>query len=127
MRASLGRGNGTERGAGRRLHHARMLSLRRPNGQPSGPLRHDPAVDFTLSPEDADALREVARLSPLEARAYLQDRPELTRRMASWPPEIRLEVCRILWQSFPPEKRDRTLSRRHPGSNLLDLLDAEQP
>jgi hypothetical protein len=81
-------------------------------------------VDFTLSPEDADALRELARLEPADARAWLQDRPELTRRMTSWPPEIRLEVCRILWQSFPPEKRERALNRRHPGSNLLDLLEA---
>lgn len=80
-------------------------------------------MDFTLSPEDADALRELARLSPEDARAYLQDRPELTRKMSEWPPEIRLEVCRILWMSFPPEKRARTLTRRHPGSNLLDLLE----
>ena len=83
-------------------------------------------MDFTLSPEDAEALREMARMPPEDARAYLQDRPELTKRMSAWPPEIRLEVCRILWLSFPPEKRQRTVSRRHPGSNLLDLLQAEQ-
>jgi hypothetical protein len=80
-------------------------------------------VDFTLTPEDADALREVARMDPMDARRYLQDRPELTKRMAAWPPEIRLEVCRILWLSFPPEKREGSLQRKHPGSNLLDLLE----
>lgn len=83
-------------------------------------------MDFELSPEDAAALRELASLPPEQARAYLQDRPELTRRMSSWPPEIRLEVSRILWRSFPQEKRDEARRRKHAGSNLLDLLSDDE-
>lgn len=82
-------------------------------------------MDFTLSPEDAEALRHIAAVDPLEARTYLQDRPELVRRMTAWPPEIRLEVCRILYRSFPETQRDGMQSRRHPGSNLLDMLESE--
>jgi hypothetical protein len=80
-------------------------------------------MEFRLSPEDARHLRRLAALEPGEARAYLQDRPELARAMLAWPPELRLEVCRILLQSFSEEKRAALRSRRHAGSNLLDLLD----
>lgn len=80
-------------------------------------------MDFTLAPEDAVALRHLAAIEPLEARRYLQDRPELARRMTAWPPEIRIEVCRILYRSFPEEQRLRMHERRHDGSSLLDLLE----
>ena len=84
-------------------------------------------MEFTLSVEDAEALRHVASVEPMEARAYLQDRPELVKRMVAWPPEIRLEVCRILYRSFPEAQRRDMESRRHAGSNLLDLLSTEDP
>ena len=79
-------------------------------------------MDFTLTEEDAEVLRHLASVEPGEARAYLQDRPELARRMTNWPPEIRLEVCRILWLSFPADKRDATVARRSGGTDLVDLL-----
>ncbi len=82
------------------------------------------AMDFTLTEDDAQQLRHIASLDPSDARAYLQDRPELARRVSGWPPEIRLEVCRILWQSFPAEKRASANRRRNPGSNLIDLLSS---
>ena len=53
-------------------------------------------MDFTLTEDDAQHLRHIASLEPLEARAYLQDRPDLARRVAGWPPEIRLESIRGL-------------------------------
>jgi hypothetical protein len=80
-------------------------------------------VDFTLDEDDARELRHLAALEPLEARHYLQDRPDLARRMAHWPPELRLEVCRIIYRSFPEDRRERMRHRGTPGSNLLDLLD----
>jgi hypothetical protein len=80
-------------------------------------------VDFTLTWQDAATLRHLASLDPVDARRYLQDRPELYRRMLDWPPELRIEVCRIIYRSFPEAKRERMRSRRDQGSNLfLDLL-----
>ena len=82
-------------------------------------------MDFTLTADDAETLRHLASVEPMEARTYLQDRPELVQRMAGWPPEIRIEVCRILYRSFPEKQRHDMESRRHAGSNLLDLLGSD--
>ena len=82
-------------------------------------------MDFTLTADDAETLRHLASVDPMEARTYLQDHPALVQRMATWPPEIRIEVCRILYRSFPETKRDEMQSRRHLGSNLLDLLESD--
>ena len=78
--------------------------------------------DFRLAPEDAEILRYIASVEPLEARRYLQDRPELARRMTTWPPELRLEICRILYRSFPAETRARHEARREGAGALVDLL-----
>lgn len=86
---------------------------------------HDPSVDFTLSESDAEALRHLAKVTPLEARRYLQDRPELAHRMTGWPPEIRLEVCRILYRSFPEDRRRRLRERRAPWSDLIEQLERD--
>ncbi|MEM7244181.1 MAG: hypothetical protein AAF533_02490 [Acidobacteriota bacterium] len=80
-------------------------------------------MEFQLSPEEAEVLRHLAQVEPREARAYLQDHPELAQRMTNWPPELRLEICRILYQSFDEE----TLAehrKRHPrgSSDLVDQL-----
>jgi len=83
-------------------------------------------VQFTLTEDDAQALRQLASLEPDEARRWLQDRPEVARRVGDWPPEIRIEVCRILFRSFPPEKRDVVVRRRRRGSDLVDLLSADE-
>jgi hypothetical protein len=79
--------------------------------------------DFTLTEDDAAALRHVASIDPLEARHWLQDRPELVQRMVAWPPELRIEICRILYRSFGEESRDGLRARRHAGSSLLDQLE----
>ena len=83
-------------------------------------------MDFALTDGDVEALRHLACIDPLAARHYLQDRPELAKRMASWPPEIRMEVCRIIYRSFGDDRRDGMQTRRHLGSNLLDLLEGEE-
>ena len=82
-------------------------------------------TDFILSPEDADVLRQLASLEPLAARGFLQDRPELARRMTAWPPELRLEVCRIIYRSFPEERRASMTDRRRSATNLLQMLEGE--
>ena len=82
-------------------------------------------MDFSLTGEDVEALRHLASIDPLEARHYLQDRPELAKRMASWPPEIRMEVCRIIYRSFGDDRQNGMQARRHLGSNLVDLLAGE--
>ena len=82
-------------------------------------------MEFTLTEDDARALRHMASLEPAEARRWLQDRPEVARRVADWPPEIRIEVCRIIFRSFPPAKREVVASRRRRGSDLVDLLQGD--
>ena len=82
-------------------------------------------MDFQLSPEDAEILRHLASVEPREARAYLQDRPEVARRMTSWPPEIRIEVCRILYRSFDGKQQDTLRTRRNSWSDLIELLESE--
>ncbi len=79
-------------------------------------------MEFTLTPEEADALRHMAAVEPLEARTWLQDRPELAKRMLSWPPELRLEVSRILLMSFDLERRQALRDRSRGSIILSDLL-----
>jgi hypothetical protein len=79
-------------------------------------------MEFTLTPEDAENLRHLASIEPREARSWLQDRPELAMRMTGWPPEIRIEVCRIIYRSFDDGQRAGLDQRRAPWSDLLDLL-----
>jgi hypothetical protein len=82
-------------------------------------------MDFTLSDDDAAALRHMASIEPMDARRWLQDRPELAQRMLSWPPELRLEICRILYRSFGEDRRAELQARRRPGSSLLDQLERD--
>lgn len=82
-------------------------------------------MEFQLSPEDAEVLRHLASVEPAEARAYLQDRPEVAKRMTSWPPEIRIEVCRILYRSFSGEQQERLRARRNSWSDLIEVLEGE--
>lgn len=82
-------------------------------------------MQFTLTEEDAASLRHLASLDPPEARTWLQDHPEVAKRVANWPPEIRIEVCRILFRSFPEEKQRQVAERRRSGSDLVDLLQGE--
>ena len=82
-------------------------------------------IDFVLAEEDAEALRRIASLEPIEARSFLQDHPELARRMTTWPPELRLEVCRIIYRSFPEAQREQMAARRSSGTNLLQMLEGE--
>lgn len=79
-------------------------------------------MEFTLTPDDAAALRHLASVEPGAARKWLQDRPEVARRMAEWPPEIRLEVCRILYRSFTDAQREAMRVRRRHGTDLLAQL-----
>jgi hypothetical protein len=83
------------------------------------------STDFVLEPEDAAALRHLASVEPVDARRWLQDRPELARRMTSWPPELRIEVCRIIYRSFGDEQRRRLEERHARGGSLLSLLEDE--
>ena len=82
-------------------------------------------MQFQLSPEDAQVLRHLASVEPVEARAYLQDRPDVAQRMTGWPPEIRIEVCRILYRSFSEEQQERLRARRNSWSDLIELLESE--
>jgi hypothetical protein len=90
----------------------------------------DPAgnefMEFELTAEDAEVLRHLASIEPIEARSYLQDRPELAQRMTSWPPEIRIEVCRIIYRSFSESARDGLRDRQERWSDLIDLLDSTE-
>ena len=83
-------------------------------------------MQFQLTPDDAEVLRHLASIEPLEARSYLQDRPEIARRMTQWPPEIRIEVCRILFRSFSEEQQDTLRARRNSWSDLIELLENEE-
>lgn len=81
---------------------------------------------FQLSPEDAEILRHLASVEPLEARSYLQDRPEVAQRMTGWPPEIRIEVCRILFRSFDERQQATLRARRNSWSDLIELLESDR-
>ena len=81
-------------------------------------------MEFQLTPDDAEVLRHLASVEPLEARRYLQDRPAVAKRMTHWPPEIRIEVCRILDRSFDQAQQDTLQSRRNSWSDLIELLEA---
>ena len=82
-------------------------------------------MEFQLSPEDAEVLRHLASIEPLEARTYLQDRPAVAKRMTHWPPEIRIEVCRILYRSFDGQQQETLRTRRNTWSDLIELLETE--
>jgi hypothetical protein len=82
-------------------------------------------MEFQLSAEDAEILRHLAGLEPLEARRYLQDHPPIARRMTHWPPEIRIEICRMIYRSFSDTQREALESRRQTWSDLLELLRGE--
>lgn len=83
---------------------------------------YDPKMEFQLTNEDAEVLRHLASIEPLEARRYLQDRPAVAQRMTFWPPEIRIEVCRILYRSFEPKQRETLQARKNAWSDLIELL-----
>ena len=83
-------------------------------------------MEFQLTPEDAEVLRHLASIEPLDARHYLQDRPEVAKRMTFWPPEIRIEVCRILYRSFDQTQQDTLRTRRNSWSDLIELLETSK-